>query len=159
MINKKIVCNIGLILIVSLMIAIYLFRGAGSQGDRDSEILPIGSVMAALQGKTDNNQGFGLLGIQNINLSSYDETEVLNDVNNTGYEFEIYKSQIGLQGHILIMATKILKNGNVVVQLFKLINCFLFAFIIIAISREIYKRYGLNFSLSFFWYHLVHTGM
>ena len=150
MINKKIICNIGLILIFSLMIAIYLFRGAGSSRDGNSEILPIGSVMAALQGKTDNNQGFGLLGIQNINVSSYDETEVLNDVNNTSYEFEIYKSQVGLQGHILIMATKILKNGNVVVQLFKLINCFLFAFIILAISREIYKRYGLNFSLSFF---------
>ena len=150
MINKKIICNIGLILIVSLMIAIYLFRGAGSSRDRDSEILPIGSVMAALQGKTDNNQGFGLLGIQNVDVSSYDETEVLNDVNNTGYEFEVYKSQIGLQGHILIMATKILKNGNAVVQLFKLINCFLFAFIILAISGEIYKRYGLNFAISFF---------
>ena len=61
MINKKTICNIGLILTVSLMIAIYLFRGAGSSRDRDSEILPIGSVMAALQGKTDNNQGFGLL--------------------------------------------------------------------------------------------------
>lgn len=149
MINKKIICNIAWFLIVSLMLSIYLFRSAGGSGDKDSEIFPISSVLAALQGKTDKNQSFGLYCIQNVAASVYDETEILTNINNS-YGYEMYKSQVGLQGHILIIAAKTFNNGRMVVQLFKLMNCFLFALIILAISREIYKRYGLNFAFSFF---------
>lgn len=150
MFNKIKMSNVIIFGIVCLILSLYLFRAADGEGDKDSEMLPIGSVMGTLQGKTAPNQGFGLYKINNLDTLSGDEAAVISDIQNGNYEYEAYTSQIGLQGHLMIIAVKVLKNGNAVVQLFKILNCFLFAFVIMGIVLQIYKKYGLNFAIAFF---------
>ena len=150
MFNKIKISNVIIFGIVCLILSLYLFRAADGEGDKDSEMLPIGSVMGTLQGKTVPNQGFGLYKINNLDTLSGDEAAVISDIQNGNYEYEAYTSQIGLQGHLMIIAVKVLKNGNAVVQLFKISNCFLFAFVIMGIVLQIYKKYGLNFAIAFF---------
>lgn len=150
--NRKIgrekVIQFGLVLIGVIIVSIYMFENVEHM---DSEELVVSPMIAEILDLEIQKDGFGLGGLFSISDPEADIYAILGDVEQkleSGYTYGAYRSQIGLQGILCCIAAKIIPKLGLYCYL-RLICCLLFVSTIFLILMQLYKKYGLLFSLIF----------
>ena len=122
----------------------------------DSESLAVSMIDAGKYGLDVSAKNFGMGLIITPKTEDqyliYDNRALLDD----GYSYEDYESQLGLQGWVLYFLAKFIPHPIAAMRLF---NCFVLAVVLTLICFELNKKFGLFFSLCFYFVSLFSTWM
>lgn len=144
--KDRLVKNV-VLFIVAIVLSIFMFEGAESTFQNDSESLAVGPIAAEILGVDVDNGGYGLGILSSIDYPD-DDYSFMGLESVEGYEYSIYSSQVGLQGMIYVAITHLLPKLGIY-DLFRIACCFFLVVILMMIIKQLYIKYGTFLSAVF----------
>lgn len=145
--NQKII-KVLFLIFSALILSIFMLESADTSFQNDSESLAVGSMVAdLLNAKADDT----IYGLGNINASNYPSQNVYSFMGKGDYgdlEYKAYKSQVGLQGMVYCIGIHFLPKMDLYFA-FRGVCCLFLVIVIMLIVWQLYKKYGLFFSIVF----------
>lgn len=150
--NIKKICKFALI---AILLTIVVFTNADNSFQGDSEDLVLGPMAEEILSLDFETYGYGLGKLASLDYPDEYVSSYMNlqdqEQWSKGFDYSVYRSQIGLQGHLCRVITHFLRNYHLLAirYLLKLVCSFLFTVIMMLIICQIYKRYGFLLAFAF----------
>lgn len=157
--GKKLINNVIkyiFLLVFLFILSVYFIHSSDASFQNDSEGLALGRIIVEKFNLQIDTNVYGLGKLSSLSNPEDDEYAMIyydaKKLSLEGYEYRAYKSQIGLQGMAYVLVTKIFSVFDVyhLYLYLRLACCFFLALILLGIVWQLYKRYGILFSLVFF---------
>lgn len=136
---------------ICLILATFYYQKADDRFQRDSEALAMGPILAEVLDVDveAEKENYGLGGLISKDYPKDNPWQMMKKENTKGYEYRHYVSQVGFQGIVYAWAAGIIHRLGAY-KLFRYGCCFLMAVIVILITIQLNKRYGMYLASIFF---------
>lgn len=137
-----------MLLFAALVLSVNMMEGAEDDFQNDSEVLVLGPIAADLLDVEIDTESYGLGWLRAGNYPDEDVYFIMGDDSCDEFRFEVYKSQVGIQG-MLFRAGLPLYPSFGILYLYRGLCCFLLTVVLMLIVWQLYKKFGLLFAAVF----------